>query len=138
MNAPGLNVKWNVVAGLAGRLILAAVFLMSASFKLIDFRGTADVIALAGFPFAEGQTCAAAALEFAIVISLATRKALAPTALVAAAYVLFLGITFHGPSTWAETHLEFVIFIDHFIFIAGLLLAASSASIPSSAHQAAT
>ena len=120
------DLSWKRVADLTGRLIFAAVFLMSASFKIIDFSGTVNVIASAGFPFPELLTVAAALLEFAIVVSFLTRRYLSPIALVGAAYVLFLGISFHGPSHWAENHLEFVIFIDHFIFIAGLLFAAAA------------
>jgi putative oxidoreductase len=42
----------------------------------------------------------------------------------AAAYVLFLGFAFHGPSHWATNQAEFGFFVDHFTFIAGLLFAA--------------
>ena len=42
----------------------------------------------------------------------------------AAAYVLFLGFAFHGPSRWAGSQAEFGFFVDHFTFIAGLLFAA--------------
>ena len=42
----------------------------------------------------------------------------------AAAYVLFLGFAFHGPSHWAASQAEFGFFVDHFTFLAGLLFAA--------------
>ena len=44
-------------------------------------------------------------------------------ALVAAAYVLFLGFAFHGPSHWAGNQTEFGFFVDHFTFMAGLFFA---------------
>jgi putative oxidoreductase len=47
------------------------------------------------------------------------------SALVAAAYVVFLGFGFHGPSHWAANQDEFGFFIDHFTFAAGLLFAAA-------------
>jgi uncharacterized membrane protein YphA (DoxX/SURF4 family) len=43
----------------------------------------------------------------------------------AAAYVLFLGFAFHGPSHWAGNQTEFGFFVDHFTFFAGLLYAAA-------------
>jgi uncharacterized membrane protein YphA (DoxX/SURF4 family) len=45
-------------------------------------------------------------------------------ALAAAAYVLFLAFSFHGPSSWGASQSEFGFFVDHFSFIAGLLFAA--------------
>jgi len=44
---------------------------------------------------------------------------------VAAAYVLFLAFSFHGPSHWAKNQDEFGFFVDHFTFIAGFLFAAA-------------
>ena len=38
--------------------------------------------------------------------------------------VLFLGFAFHGPSAWQGNPMEFGFFVDHFVFIAGLLYAA--------------
>ena len=45
-------------------------------------------------------------------------------ALVAAAYVVFLGFAFHGPSRWQGNQVEFGFFVNHFTFLAGLLFAA--------------
>ena len=45
-------------------------------------------------------------------------------AIVAAAYVLFLAFSFHGPDRFASNPMEFGFFVDHFTFIAGLLFAA--------------
>ena len=49
----------------------------------------------------------------------------APAALLAAAYVVFLGFAFHGPDRWEANQNEFGFFIDHFTFMAGLLYAAA-------------
>jgi putative oxidoreductase len=51
--------------------------------------------------------------------------AFSEAALLAAAYVLFLGFAFHGPSHWAGNQTEFGFFVDHFTFVAGLLFAAA-------------
>ena len=45
-------------------------------------------------------------------------------AYLAAAYVVFLGFAFHGPSHWSTNEAEFGFFVDHFTFAAGLLFAA--------------
>ena len=66
----------------------------------------------------------AALLEAALVLCLLTGAFFTPAALVAAAYVLFLGFAFHGPSHWAGNQAEFGFFVDHFSFMAGLLFAA--------------
>ena len=50
--------------------------------------------------------------------------ALAPVALLAGAYVIFLAFAFHGPSHWQGNQAEFGFFVDHFTFLAGLLFAA--------------
>ena len=41
---------WTAAAVLVGRLIFAAMFIMAASFKLMDIGATAGQIAAAGFP----------------------------------------------------------------------------------------
>jgi len=38
--------------------------------------------------------------------------------------VLFLGFSFHGPDRFASNPMEFGFFVDHFVFVAGLLFAA--------------
>jgi uncharacterized membrane protein YphA (DoxX/SURF4 family) len=66
----------------------------------------------------------AAIFETAVIIALLTGAFFSEAALLAAVYVLFLGFTFHGPSHWEGNPMEFGFFVDHFTFIAGLLLAA--------------
>ena len=95
---------WTIAAVLAARLIFAAIFIMAVSFKLMGIGSTAAYIAAAGF---------------------LTGAYFSETALVAAAYVLFLAFAFHGPSHWAKNQDEFGFFTDHITFIAGLLFAAA-------------
>jgi putative oxidoreductase len=112
-------------AALIGRLIFAAVFLMAFAFKAMGLKMTADYIAAAGFPAPMALAMLAAVLEAALVICLLTGAYFSEAALVAAAYVLFLGFSFHGPSHWKTSEAEFGFFIDHFCFFAGLLFAAA-------------
>ena len=116
--------KWTATAVLVGRLIFAAVFILGVSFKLKDISGTAGYITAAGFPQPVLLAWLAALLELALAACFLTGAFFTEAALVAAAYVLFLGFAFHGPSHWAGNQMEFGMFVDHFTFIAGLLFAA--------------
>lgn len=116
---------WRTAAILAGRLIFASVFIMAVSFKLVDINGTAGYIAAAGFPLPNLLAWLAALLELALIVCFLTGVYFSEAALLAAAYVLFLAVAFHGPSHWAGSQAEFGFFVDHFTFIAGLLFAAA-------------
>ncbi|WP_095205017.1 DoxX family protein [Mesorhizobium carmichaelinearum] len=115
---------WQTAALLIARLIFAAVFLMAVTFKFMGMGATAGFIAAAGFPFPLFLAWCAAILEVALVLCFLSGAFFTQAALVAAAYVLFLGFAFHGPSHWAGNQAEFGFFVDHFSFLAGLLFAA--------------
>lgn len=117
--------RWEMPAILAGRLIFAAVFIIAVSFKLIDIGATASYIASAGFPVANVLAWLAAIFELGVIVCFLTGAFFSESALLAAAYVLFLAFAFHGPSRWAGNETEFGFFVDHFTFIAGLLFAAA-------------
>jgi putative oxidoreductase len=111
---------------IAARLIFAGVFLMGAAFKLV-FMGidaTAAEIAAAGFPVPVLLAWLAAFFELALALAFLTGLYFSEAAVVAAAYVLFLAFSFHGPDRFAKNPMEFGFFVDHFTFIAGLLFAA--------------
>ena len=110
---------------LVARLIFAAVFLMAAAFKFFGMEATASFIAGAGFPIPLVLAWLAAIFEIALVIAFLSGAFFSVAAYLAAAYVLFLGIVFHGPSHWQGNQVEFGFFVDHFTFIAGLLFAAA-------------
>jgi putative oxidoreductase len=111
---------------LVARLIFAFVFGMAAAFKfvLIGMDATAAEIAGAGFPFPLLLAWVAAFFEVALSLAFLTGFYFSEAAIVAAAYVLFLAFSFHGPDKFAKNPMEFGFFIDHFTFIAGLLFAA--------------
>ena len=116
---------WPVAAVLVGRLIFSAVFIMAVTFKLIDISATAQLIASAGFPLANVLAWLAVLLELALIACFLTGAYFSEASLLAAAYVLFLGFAFHGPSHWTANQAEFGFFVDHFTFVAGLLFAAA-------------
>jgi uncharacterized membrane protein YphA (DoxX/SURF4 family) len=111
---------------LIARLIFAGVFAMAAAFKfvLMGPAATAAEIAGAGFPFPLLLAWVAAFFEAALAIAFLTGLFFTEAAIVAAAYVLFLAFSFHGPEKFAANPMEFGFFVDHFSFIAGLLFAA--------------
>jgi len=116
--------SWRSIAILIARLIFAAVFLMATVFKFLDMNGTAAYIAAAGFPLSLLLAWLAAIFELALVICFLTGAFFTEASLLAALYVLFLGFAFHGPSHWTGNQAEFGSFVDHFVFMAGLLFAA--------------
>jgi len=111
---------------LVARLIFAAVFLMSASFKfwLLGLDATAAEIAAAGFPYPLFLAWVAALFEVALGIGFLTGLYFREVAIVSIAYILFLAFSFHGPDKFAGNPMEFGFFVDHFTFVAGLLFAA--------------
>ena len=111
---------------LVARLIFGLVFLMAAAFKFkfVGIDATAGEIAAAGFPFPLLLAWVAAFFELAVAIGFLTGVLFTETAIVAAAYVLFLAFSFHGPERFGKNPMEFGFFVDHFTFIAGLLFAA--------------
>jgi uncharacterized membrane protein YphA (DoxX/SURF4 family) len=113
-------------AVLIARLIFAFVFGMAAAFKFkfIGIDATATEIAKAGFPYPVLLAWVAAFFEVALAIGFLTGLFFSEVAVVAIAYVLFLAFSFHGPDRWGAKPMEFGFFIDHFVFVAGLLFAA--------------
>jgi uncharacterized membrane protein YphA (DoxX/SURF4 family) len=125
MNETRAQPGWATAAILIGRLVFAALFVMAVSFKLMNPSATAGQIAAAGFPASMLLTWLAIVFELALIVCFLTGAYFREAALLAAAYVIFLGFGFHGPSHWAANQDEFGFFIDHFTFAAGLLFAAA-------------
>jgi putative oxidoreductase len=116
---------WKIAALLLARVVMAAMFAMGCAFKFADINATAGYIAAVGFPFSSLLAWAAALFELALVLSFLTGAYFREAALLAAAYVIFLGFAFHGPSHWTDSEgLNFGAFVSHFPFAAGLLFAA--------------
>jgi putative oxidoreductase len=111
---------WQRGGLLLARLLIAAIFLMACGTKFADIGGTATYIADAGFPAAMPLAWMAAIFEALLVIAFLTGTLMREASLLAAIYILFLGFGFHGPQTWAENHMQFGVFVDHFAFAAGL------------------
>jgi len=112
------------IAVLVARLIFGGAFLLAAYFKFADIGATAGYIASIGFPFPLFFAWVAAFFEVSLALAFLSGAFFSEAAVLAVAYVLFLGLAFHGPSRWEGNPIEFGLFVDHFTFIAGLMLAA--------------
>jgi uncharacterized membrane protein YphA (DoxX/SURF4 family) len=112
------------VAILVARVIFAGAFFIAMFFKFTGIGDTATAIASIGFPFPLFFAWVAAFFELGLALAFLTGAFFTEAAILAAAYVLFLGFAFHGPSAWHGNPMEFGFFVDHFVFIAGLLYAA--------------
>src|SRR5260221_10496356 len=117
MNGSASAPLWQPIAIIVARLIFAAIFIMAAGFKVAGMDGTAGYIAAAGFPIPLVLAWVAAFFEAFLALSFLTGAFFCEASLLAAAYVLFLAIAFHGRSHWTNQY-EFGAFVDHFTFIA--------------------
>jgi putative oxidoreductase len=120
MNSP----IWANAATITARVIFAGVFAMAMSFKFMDINMTAAAIGSIGLPFALPLAWIAAVFELGLVLAFLTGAFFREAAIAAAAYVLYLAFSFHGPASWGASQTEFGFFVNHFSFIAGLLFAA--------------
>lgn len=118
-----VSAAWARAAIVIARVIFAAVFAMAMVMKFSGIQATANYIAAAGIPAALPLAWIAAFFELALVLCFLTGAFFREAALAAAVYVLFLGFVFHGPAHWRGNQDEFGFFVDHFIFLAGLLFA---------------
>ena len=109
---------------LLARLIFAWCFLMAAAFKFMGMGETAGYIAAVGIPFSLFFAWVAAFFEVGLGLAFLTGAFFSEAAILAGIYVIFLAFTFHGPARWQGNQMEFGFFVDHFIFLAGLLYAA--------------
>ncbi|GAB2178293.1 DoxX family membrane protein [Dongia sp. agr-C8] len=112
------------MALLLARLIFAGAFLMAAGFKFAGMAATAGYIAAAGFPFPLLLAWVAAFFEVGLGLALLLGAFFGEAALLAGIYVIFLAFSFHGPALWQANQAEFGFFVDHWVFLAGLLFAA--------------
>ena len=115
------------IAILVGRLIFLVFFAMAFSLKVMDISGTAGYIASAGFPSPTLLAWLAVIFEVLLVLGFLTGAYFAEACVLAALYVTFLGLAFHGPSYWAGElgRHEFRAFLLHVTLVAGLLFAAA-------------
>jgi len=112
------------IAILVARLIFSGAFLVAMLMKFAGMDHTAAAIAAIGFPAPMFFAWASALFELGLVLAFLTGAFFTEAAVLATAYVLFLGFAFYGPGTWAGNPMQMGLFINHLTFVAGLLFAA--------------
>jgi putative oxidoreductase len=117
----------NTIVPLAGRILLAAVFLVAGYGKLMAFAGTSGYFAKLGFPAADAMTVLAIAVELggALLLIAGWRTRWAAWAL-----ILFVAIaTFAAHRFWEFDASQYRNQMNHFLknlaLIGGLLFVAS-------------
>jgi putative oxidoreductase len=116
--------RWPVIAIPVARLIFGGFFALAAIFKFADINAVAGHIVSVGFPVPLLLAWLTAVFELALALCLLTGAFFSEASLLAAAYVLFLAVAFHGPGRWESDRAEFRFFLLHVTLIAGLLCAA--------------
>lgn len=112
------------IAILVARLLFGGTFLLAAFMKFADMGATAGYIASISFPMPLFFAWVAAFFELGLALAFFTGAFYREAATLAVVYVLFLTFAFHGPSRWEGNPMEFGFFVNHFTFIAGLLVTA--------------
>lgn len=115
------NKFWKTHALLIARLIFGGMFIFAAVTKFLNTDMMSGMVASLGFPFPTFFLLAAAVMELLIAFSIITGVYFAEATLLAAFYILFLGVAYYGPSTWASNQMDLGLFISHLTQMAGLL-----------------
>ena len=123
VSAPSLTLQDG--AALAGRILLAAIFVLSGVTKLGAVEGTIGYIASVGLPFADAIFYAVVALEIIgglmLVVGLKTRL----TAVALGAFSILAAVTFHADFTDQN---QMIHFLKNFALAGGLLQVAAFGS----------
>jgi len=122
---------------LAGRVLLAAIFVCSGLMKLAGPAATAAYIAAQGLPIPMALAVGAGILGFVAGMLLLTGYRVEWAALALAAYLVVVTPIFHNPIGLAdeEAQLQCIHALKNLAIVGGLLLAAASGRGPISAES---
>lgn len=112
---------WTSHALLIARIFMGGLFLFSAYTKFTGIDAVAGYIASVGLPAPLALAWLAAFFEAGFGLALVAGVYFTESALLLAAFVVFLAVVFHGPSRWGADPGEFGSFVNHLALIAGLL-----------------
>lgn len=115
---------------LLGRLLLAAIFLVSGVRKALAFQATVATLAGKGFPYAEIVAILTIALKVGGGLMLLTDIGARPAGWALAAFTLAAGVLFHAfwlspPDQWIA---QFNNFMKNIAIVGGLIIAAETAT----------
>lgn len=113
-----------------GRIILGAFFVINGLGKLADVAGTASYIESVGFPAGTILAILAIILEVGVGGALMVGYQARYSALILAAFTLFVSFPFHGPGSWAEMPMQQILFMKNIAIVGGLLFMAAHIGAP--------
>jgi putative oxidoreductase len=98
----------NNLAALAGRILLALIFLQSGIEKFVHYSGTLGYMTRAGLPFPQVLLVASGIVETACALALIIGWKARPAALVLVAWMIPVTLIFHNPAAGQDAMIHFM------------------------------
>ena len=109
----------NALAALAGRILLALIFLDSGVRKFVYYSGTLGYMTKAGLPFPQVLLVVSGVLETACALALITGWRARPAAILLIIWMIPATLIFHNPAAGGEAMIHFM---KNVAIIGGLLM----------------
>lgn len=98
----------NGLAALAGRILVALIFLQSGIEKFVHYSGTLGYMTRAGLPFPQVLLVASGIVETACALALILGWKARPAALVLVAWMIPVTLIFHNPAAGQDAMIHFM------------------------------
>lgn len=98
----------NNLAALAGRILVALIFLQSGVEKFVHYSGTLGYMTRAGLPFPQVLLVASGIVETACALALIIGWKARPAALVLVAWMIPVTLIFHNPAAGQDAMIHFM------------------------------
>jgi putative oxidoreductase len=98
----------NNLAALAGRILIALIFLQSGIEKFVYYSGTLGYMTKAGLPFPQVLLVASGIVETACALALIIGWKARPAAIVLVAWMIPVTLIFHNPAAGQEAMVHFM------------------------------
>lgn len=98
----------NSLAALAGRILVALIFLQSGIEKFVHYSGTLGYMTRAGLPFPQVLLVASGIVETACALALILGWKARPAALVLVAWMIPVTLIFHNPAAGQDAMIHFM------------------------------
>lgn len=98
----------NSLAALAGRILVALIFLQSGIEKFVHYSGTLGYMTRAGLPFPQVLLVASGIVETACALALILGWKARPAALVLVAWMIPVTLIFHNPAGGQDAMIHFM------------------------------
>ena len=98
----------NNLAALAGRILVALIFLQSGIEKFVHYQGTLGYMTKAGLPFPQVLLVASGIVETACALALIIGWKARPAAIVLVAWMIPVTLIFHNPAAGQDAMIHFM------------------------------